>query len=143
MPLPRAVVDTSVLIALLWGHGAVLSRLLALWRGRRFRVVTSPQMIAELRAVAARPKMQGHVLPAEVDALIGELTQEAIVVAGTLELPGATRDLKDDKVIACAVEGDADYLVTLDPDMLSQAVYKGIHIIGPVEFVQVMSGLTT
>jgi putative PIN family toxin of toxin-antitoxin system len=138
LPLPdlRAVVDTSVLIALLWGHGDICVRLLELWENRRFVLVTSPQMIGELRGVLERPKMRAHVDAAEAQALLASLELDAVVVSGELTLPGATRDPKDDKVLACALEGEAHLVVTLDPDMLTMAMFRGVRIISPVQFVR-------
>jgi len=138
LPAPdlRAVVDTSVLIALLWGHGDICVRLLELWENRRFVLVTSPQMIGELRAVLERPKMRAHVDATEAQALLASLELDAVVVPGELTLPGATRDPKDDKVLACALEGEAQLVVTLDPDMLTLAVFRGVRIISPVQFVR-------
>lgn len=138
MPAPdlRVVVDTSVFIALLWGHGDICVRLLDLWESQRFAVVTSPQLIDELREVLQRPKMRGHVDAAEAQALLASLEQDAAVVSGELTLPGATRDPKDDKVLACALEGEAQVIVTLDPDMLTLASFQGVRIINPVQFVR-------
>jgi putative PIN family toxin of toxin-antitoxin system len=131
----RATVDTSVLIAFLWGHGPVCVRLLELWKARRFVLVTSLELIEELRVVAQRPKMRGHVDAAEAQALISALELDAAVVAGELAMPGATRDPKDDKVLACALEGEAEMVVTLDPDLLTLAEYRRVRIVNPVQFV--------
>lgn len=132
----RAVVDTSVFVALLWGHGDICVRLLDLWEDQRFILVTSPQLIGELRDVLARPKMHGHVDADEAQALHTALELDAVVVSGELMLPGATRDPKDDKVLACALEGEAERIVTLDPDMLTLADFQGIRIVSPVQFVR-------
>jgi hypothetical protein len=131
-----AVVDTSVFIALLWGHGDICVRLLELWESRRFVLVTSPQLIAELREVLERPKMRAHVDAAEAQALLAALELDAVVTPGELTLPGATRDPKDDKVLACALEGEVQFLITLDPDMLTLAVFQGVRIVNPVQFVR-------
>ncbi len=132
----RAVVDTSVFVALLSGHGDICVRLLDLWESRRFVVVTSPQLIDELREVLERPKMRAHVGAAEAQALLASLELDAVVVSGELTLPGATRDPKDDKVLACALEGEAHRIVTLGPDTLALAAFQGIRIVSPVQFVR-------
>lgn len=132
----RAVVDTNVLIALLWGHGAICVRLLELWQSRRFVLVTSPELIRELRVVLERPKLRSHVDAAEAQALVASLESDAIVTSGELALPGATRDPKDDKVLACALEGEAEIIVTLDPDLLTLAEHPGVKIMDPVKFVR-------
>lgn len=39
------------------------------------------------------------------------------------------RDKKDNKIIECAFDGNADYIVTGDPDLLVLKEFKGIKII--------------
>jgi putative PIN family toxin of toxin-antitoxin system len=45
------------------------------------------------------------------------------------------RDSDDDKFLGVALEGDADYLVSGDDDLLSLGSYEGIAIVTPDEFV--------
>lgn len=131
----RVVIDTSVFVALLWGHGDICVRLLDLWESRRFVLVTSPQLIDELGRVLQRPKMRNHVDAAEAQALLVSLEQDAVVVSGELTLSGATRDPEDDKVLACALEGEAKIVVTLDPDLLTLESFQEVRIVNPVQFV--------
>ena len=54
------------------------------------------------------------------------------------DLPLHSRDSKDDKVIGCALGGDADYLVTGDEDLLVLAgnpVLKSLSILTVKEFL--------
>jgi len=48
------------------------------------------------------------------------------------------RDPDDDKIIACAVAGDVQYLVSRDHDLLSLKSYAGITIIAPEPFIQLV-----
>jgi len=45
------------------------------------------------------------------------------------------RDLKDTKIIACAISAKADYIVTGDKDLLILKEYKGIRILNPRNFL--------
>ena len=56
-------------------------------------------------------------------------------VPGALELAGACRDPKDDKFLACAVEGRAHYLVSSDQDLLDIKTYRGVAIVNPGQFL--------
>jgi hypothetical protein len=57
--MTRAVVDTSVLVSALIGDpDAGAGRLVDAWREQRFVLVVSPKLLAELREVLARPKLE-------------------------------------------------------------------------------------
>jgi putative PIN family toxin of toxin-antitoxin system len=84
---------------------------------RTIIVLSSPATRAELAAVLSRPQIQ-RLAVASLDPLIQGLDRYTWHVPGDLDLTGACRDPKDDKFLACAVEGDAHYLVSSDKDLL-------------------------
>jgi predicted nucleic acid-binding protein len=48
----------------------------------------------------------------------------------------ACRDPHDDKVLEAAVSGRADVLITGDKDLLELNPFRGIAILGPVNFLR-------
>lgn len=60
------------------------------------------------------------------------------MTAGALVLTGVCRDPKDDKFLACAIEGEADYLVSGDQDLLAIGSYQGIQIVKPAQFLNIL-----
>jgi putative PIN family toxin of toxin-antitoxin system len=48
------------------------------------------------------------------------------------------RDRDDDKVLETAVAGQADIILTGDRDLLVLGEYKGIRILSPRQFVELM-----
>lgn len=81
------------------------------------------------------------VLDTKLDAILMALVTKAEVTPGQLQLPGVTRDPKDDAVVACAKEGQADYIVSGDQDLLVLDSYEGIQIVTPQQFVDILAGL--
>jgi putative PIN family toxin of toxin-antitoxin system len=51
---------------------------------------------------------------------------------------GASRDPRDDMVIACALASRAPYLVTRDKDLLDLKTYRGLEMITPEAFMGVL-----
>ena len=47
-----------------------------------------------------------------------------------------THDPKDDKSVACALAGDAGYVVIVDKDILVLGALSGIQMVTPEEFVE-------
>ena len=79
-----------------------------------------------------------RVMKGEVDLLLAALLSQGEVVAGVLQLPGVTRDPKDDPLVACAVEGRANYLVSGDRDLLDLGEYEGIQMVTPRGFLDIL-----
>ena len=48
----------------------------------------------------------------------------------------AVRDKSDNKIIECALDGEADYIVTGDPDLLELKEFRGIKILTSDQFLK-------
>ena len=59
-------------------------------------------------------------------------------VPGIIYRSGACRDAKDDKFLACEVEGKAHYLVSSDRDLLEMRYYQNVAIVNPGQFLLVL-----
>lgn len=138
---PKAVLDTNVLVSGLMGGDGPPQQILDAWLHKRFTLVTSPYLVAELTHVLSYPKIADRIElgEAEIDAILAALLSQAEVVPGNLELRGVTRDAKDDAVVACAVEASADYIVSGDQDLLVLGVYEGVRVITPAQFLALLS----
>lgn len=70
-----------------------------------------------------------------MDELARGLERFSEPVAGTLDLSGACRDPKDDKFLACAIEGRAHYLLSSDRDLLDMRRVQEACIVNPGQFL--------
>jgi putative PIN family toxin of toxin-antitoxin system len=134
------VVDTNVLISALLAGGSLPAHLLVLWREGRFDLLTSSQQIDELMRVTRYPKIRERLPPALAGRLVNELRKLAIVLE---KLPSVTVsvDPQDDYLLlAMAVAGRADVLVTGDKrDLLALGHHEGTRIVTVRDFL-VMCG---
>ena len=129
----RAVVDTSSLVSYALTQGDLMRRVVAHWQAGTFALLSSPATRAELAGVLARPAIR-ELAVAPLDELVRGLERFSIHVPGALAISGACRDPKDDKFLACAVEGGAHYLVSSDRD-LSMRRYRDVAIVNPGQFL--------
>lgn len=60
--------------------------------------------------------------------------------AGRLVLKGVAPDPGDDKIISCAVEAQADFIVTGDKGLQQLGEYQGIKIIDAESFTRILDG---
>ncbi len=137
MPI-SAVLDTNVLISGLLvaeGHSA---RLLDAWLAERFTLVTSLFQIEEVLHVLSYPRIARRLSLTEPEfaAFVQSLLVRTRLTTGELRLSGVTRDPTDDAIVACAVEGRAQFIVSGDQDLLILGVYQGILIITPRQFLE-------
>lgn len=128
----RAVIDTSVLIRYLIRPSTAIRELVeASWLDDRFIMVTCPELLAELEGVLGREYIQDLIRPEEGQALLDAIALKAEVLASLGSIPPYTRDPKDDKFVACALAGGADYLVTVDQDLLVLNSLGNLRIVTP------------
>jgi len=139
MPI-RAVLDTNVLVSGLVAEHGPPRRVLDAWLEGRYNLVTSLYLVEELIHVLSYPRIARRLCldEEELAAILAALLSKAEVTPGYLCLPGVTRDPKDDAVVACAKEGDADYIVSGDQDLLVLGEYEGIRVVTPHRFVEIL-----
>lgn len=138
--MPKAVLDTNILVSALITPRGTPGRIVQAWRDGSFELITSPSLLEELREALHRPKIahRYHLSPKDLHDLLALLAGTAIVVSGTASVSEVLADPDDVAVLACAVDGQADYLVTGDGDLLRLKTHKGIKIIRPSAFLRVL-----
>jgi putative PIN family toxin of toxin-antitoxin system len=117
------------------------------WEERAFRFVTSDTLLDELLEVLRSPRIQKYATFSEQDLeqTLASLRRQALVVPGHYrELDKVPSDFKDNVVVCCALEAEADYIVTDDRrDLLPLKVircagYKPVQIVSTVAFLRLL-----
>ena len=94
--------------------------------------------MTEIRATLDYPRIRRKypLTDEQVERLITLLEQDALVVSGKVDTEGAVPDdPDDDMVLACAVDGMADLIVSGDRHLLDLGEYRDIPIITAREFL--------
>ena len=137
----KAVLDTNILVSGLVNEHGAPRRLVDAWLEGRFTLVSSLYLVTELSHVLAYPRVARRLSlsQGEVEAILTALLATAEIAPGQLELPGVTRDPKDDAGVACAKEGQAGYIVSGDRDLLDLGHYEDIQVVTPQQFADLLS----
>jgi putative PIN family toxin of toxin-antitoxin system len=133
----RVVLDTNVLVsAYLVAQGAP-AQLRQAFRQGVFALVVTDAVLAEYRRVLNYERIaRRHGLsPAEVDREIGELRQIALGIQVWAAVDVVTADPEDNVFLACALAGQAPFLVSGDPHLLRLGSYRGVRILTPAAFL--------
>jgi putative PIN family toxin of toxin-antitoxin system len=118
------------------------ARIFSLAREGKFRLVTAPAILREVRIGFFKQHIRRrYPLPLEEIAdYLAALQLNADVVAGDLEVDRVTDDPKDHPILACAVEGDARYVVTDDRrDLLPIKHWRRIQIVSAPAFLRMLA----
>jgi uncharacterized protein len=135
----RVVVDTSVLVSAFIGHAeAAPSQVVSAWREGRFTLVVSPRLLDELAEVVARPKFQRWADQGRGSAYASAFAARAELHADPPSSP-ATRDPKDDYLVALARSSGADMLVSVDLDLLTADVID-VELVRPAKLLDRLGG---
>lgn len=142
----RAVLDTNILIsALITKKSSHPLQLYKAFTEQKFLLITSPDILAEVEEVMNRNKIvQFHKrTPEQRQIIIEQLLILSYVTLGTTrsEKIIIERDSKDDKFFHAAMEGNADYVVSGDDDLLDVKIYEGIRILSPKDFLMILENI--
>ncbi|PKM08668.1 MAG: putative toxin-antitoxin system toxin component, PIN family [Gammaproteobacteria bacterium HGW-Gammaproteobacteria-4] len=133
----RVILDTNVLLAALISPHGPPDMIYRAWRAARFELLTSAAQLDELRRVSRYPKLK-TLLPAHrIGAMVNNM-QRTIVLDVLPPLPEGVEanDPNDAFLLAMAMTGDADYLVTGDrrAGLLQRGHVGRTRIVTPAKF---------
>jgi putative PIN family toxin of toxin-antitoxin system len=132
-PRLRAVLDTNVLVSAFHKPEGTLGPLWRLARERKYVLLLSPAIVAETaRILRNRFRWQEGPLQERIRVLVG-----VSELVSPKTLPDAVPDDPDDNhIVACAVEGRADLIVSGDRHLLALGQYNGIPVVRPMDFLR-------
>lgn len=129
----RVVVDTNVFVSAALKDKSLpaLAVHVVEQRGILLKSIATEWQLFE---VLARPYFASLIAPVTHDWLKKLLAAaETVTIAERIE---ACRDPTDDKFLELAVNGQADFIVSGDADLLALNPFRGIPIVPPATFVQ-------
>jgi uncharacterized protein len=128
----RIVIDTNIFVRYLIRPSVAIKELLEVrWLSDQVQVVTTPELVAELTEVLQRPKIQAYIQPQEAQVILETIHRKAELLPSLDAVPPYTRDPKDDKFVACAIIGNAQYLVSVDEDILVLQQVGSVQMVTP------------
>ena len=138
MPILKAVIDTSVMVSVAFAKEGIAKKLRDLIADSAFVLVTSKAILKELYEVLHYPHIIKRFKPSEedIDEFVGMIIENSAITKGTYSIEGIAEDPKDDMFIACALEGNADYIVSRDPHLRNIKHFHGIQIIDATTFIK-------
>lgn len=137
----RVLPDANVLISYLLpsSHETAITAIMEAVFAEDITLLVSDDLLQEMvESIKTKPRLAKRITPQEADDLASSLQQISEILPPLPEnIPAVSRDPKDDYLLAHALLGSADYLVTGDKGLLNLAErVEGLKIVEPVEFVR-------
>jgi hypothetical protein len=131
----RIVVDTNVWVSALISPNGTPARIIN--HPAAFDLLTSAAILAELERVLHndRIKRRYELTDEGIGAYLVTVRLDSEMVDVTQQVSAVERDPDDNKVLACAVQGQADFVVSGDPHLVDLEIYQGIPILTPAAFL--------
>lgn len=135
----RVVIDTNIWISFLIGKR--LAGLQKHLMSQQVVILFSQELFDEFMEVVSRPKFRRYFASEDVRELVA-LLDLTIMLVNVQEHFSICRDAKDNFLLDLCMAGDADYLVTGNPDLLELRSFKRTTIVTYRSVEAIMAGIT-
>lgn len=133
----RIILDTNIFVSILIRPGRSFSSLID-YIDQHATILYSAETLTELIDVLRRAKFAKYTTAEDVAAFVKWVAEAGELVTVDESVTGS-RDPKDNKFLALAIAGKADYLVTGDKDLLVLRVIGPTPILTPADFLNTVN----
>jgi len=137
----RAVIDTQIFLRAVINQRSLPAKIVYDYEDD-YILIVSEATLAEIEDIISRPKVRKKFEFPEnqISELLIRLARGERTIVH--DIPAISRDSKDDMILACALSGNAHYIVSEDQDLLVLNTYKEIKIINALDFLRVLESRT-
>ncbi len=135
----KIVIDANLFDSGLIKPNSNPGKILELVQQNQVELILSPSVIKETKRILLYPKIKKYhrKTAEEIDAYFDDILMFAWIVEANETVEVIKDDPTDNKYLACAFEGEADYIVSGDHHLLNIENYQGIEIINAKAFLNV------
>ena len=126
----KIAVDTNFLVSATQWDYSVSHKLLQKLIRNKVEIFTTNEILDEFTGVLKRDFLYHE---ADIQNLLEKILQVLTLVTPKKKVNVVKEDSEDNKIIECALESKAEYILTYDKHLLKLKEYLGIKIIRPEE----------
>ena len=128
----KVVIDTNVFISAFYLPKSRPAEAVLLARRKRILNFISPQILEEVERIIKTKLLWDH---SKTESAIKRITRFSEIVYHNEHLTVIPDD-PDNRILECALEAQADFIISGDKHLLNLRNYQGIKIVTPVEFLE-------
>lgn len=139
----RVTPDVQALVQAAISSRGAAGALIASWQRGETVLIACEEIISEYENVLRRSHIQKrfvHITDHTITTSADVLRKRAVLVTTTEVPPVISEDPDDDVVLACAVAGNAEYIVSRDRHLSALGTYQGIPIVSTEAFAAILRG---
>jgi len=121
------VIDTNIWISFLLTNRILFTQ--NLLQNPKLVILACQVLFSEVSQVLRRPKFKKYIKSYDIERFEEIFRNYALNIILKTNTKGKTRDEKDDFLLALAFDGNADYLVTGDKDLLVLGHFESTQMI--------------
>ncbi|ERH00009.1 MAG: putative toxin-antitoxin system toxin component, PIN family [Haloquadratum sp. J07HQX50] len=133
----RAVLDTNVLISSVISTG-VPHEIVVKGFNSEYQIIVSVETLTKFREILLKYPDRFHMDESEVHQEVETIRYFAEFVTPNEDITAVADDPDDHKFLEAAVAGDVDYLVSGDQHLLDLDSFRGISIVEPRSFYELL-----
>lgn len=133
----RIVIDTNIWLSALISSDT-RKRLKIILSQPEVEIIGTDALIEELREVAMRPKFRKYVTKAQATSFLNLIIDRLDIISPPHSEISVCRDPNDDFLLALCKDGDIDFLITGDKDLLSLDPFEKTRIVSLGDFEQTL-----
>ncbi len=141
----RVTADTNILASgvarLRTRPDAAPVRFVRAWQAGQFTLVQSDPLLAEVDRTLANPYFTQRLPAAERQDFLALVRRRAVLTPLTVTVAGIATHPEDDLVLATALSGAAQFVVTGDYQLVRLKTYEGVLLVSVHEFLATLPGL--
>jgi putative PIN family toxin of toxin-antitoxin system len=134
----KIVIDANLFAGALTKPFSNPGKILESIRDNEVELVLSPAIIREVKRILLFPKIRKYHRKTrqELDTFFEDILMFAWIVEGETKIDVIQNDPSDNKYLACALESEADFMISGDRHLLQIKEFHGIQIINPKKFLR-------
>ena len=133
LKIKRIIIDTNLWISFLITND--FNKLDQFLDSEKYQIVFSEELFNEFLEVVHREKFNRYFNDLNIKYLI-EIINDKVLFVNVFSVVDVCRDVKDNFLLSLAIDGDVDYLITGDNDLLTLKYFQKTSIITINDFFQ-------
>ena len=133
LKIKRIIIDTNLWISFLITND--FNKLDQFLDSGKYQIVFSEELFNEFLEVVHREKFNRYFNDLNIKYLI-EIINDKVLFVNVFSVVDVCRDVKDNFLLSLAIDGEVDYLITGDNDLLSLKHFQKTSIITINDFFQ-------
>ena len=134
----KVVLDSNIFVSSFFWKGNPRNVFDRVTNGQDELFITD-EILEEITTVLSREKFNLSVK--EVEDYVNIIESYSIKIICKNDAEDISRDKDDNKILQCGIEGNVDFIVTGDDDLLILEKYMNIKIVKPKEYLDILESI--